>query len=132
MKPSNPDGKIAVPDLPKKTSPVTVAAAWVVVLVPLGWGVYQTDHEDANYQYEINFRYSDALTTADRLTFFRMMAAQVARPFGAIATFMPKPFADRTGSGAHLHFHPADAESGRHLFRADADDHVSGTYRPGG
>jgi glutamine synthetase len=90
-------------------------------LQKLGWGVYQTDHEDANYQYEINFRYSDALTTADRITFFRMMAAQVARPFGAIATFMPKPFADRTGSGAHLHFHLADAESGRNLFLDDAD-----------
>src|SRR5262249_502222 len=37
----------------------------------LGWGVYQCDHEDANYQYEVNFRYADALETADRLIFFR-------------------------------------------------------------
>ena len=36
----------------------------------LGWGVYQTDHEDANFQYEVNFQYADALTTADRLHFF--------------------------------------------------------------
>ncbi len=43
-------------------------------LQKLGWGVYQSDHEDANSQFEINFRYADALTTADRLTFFRMMA----------------------------------------------------------
>ena len=87
----------------------------------LGWGVYQVDHEDANFQFEINFRYADALTTADRLTFFRMMAGQVARRFGAIATFMPKPFADRTGSGAHLHYHLADAETGRNLFLDEAD-----------
>ncbi len=87
----------------------------------LGWGVYQLDHEDANYQYEINFRYADALTTADRLIFFRMMAGQVARKFGAIATFMPKPFADRTGSGAHLHYHLADAETDRNLFLDEND-----------
>jgi glutamine synthetase len=87
----------------------------------LGWGVYQVDHEDANFQFEINFRYAEALTTADRLTFFRMMAGQIARRFGAIATFMPKPFADRTGSGAHLHYHLADAETGRNLFLDEAD-----------
>ena len=39
----------------------------------LGWEVYQSDHEDANGQYEINFVYADALTTADRHTFFKMM-----------------------------------------------------------
>ena len=55
-------------------------------LQQLGWGVYQSDHEDANYQYEVNFRYADALTTADRLTFFRMMLGQVAARHGAIAT----------------------------------------------
>ncbi len=58
----------------------------------LGWGVYQSDHEDANFQYEVNFHYADALTTADRLTFFRMMAGQLAQRAGAIATFMAKPF----------------------------------------
>ena len=36
----------------------------------LDWGVYQTDHEDGNGQYEVNFDYQDALTTADRITFF--------------------------------------------------------------
>ena len=89
----------------------------------LGWGVYQVDHEDANFQYEINFRYAEALVTADRLTFFRMMAGQVARQFGAVATFMPKPFADRTGSGAHLHYHlaEAEAETGRNLFLDETD-----------
>src|SRR5208282_2567221 len=65
----------------------------------LGWGVYQSDHEDANYQYEVNFQYADALVTADRYTLFRMMAGQLALQAGAIATFMAKPFATRTGSG---------------------------------
>jgi glutamine synthetase len=87
----------------------------------LGWGVYQADHEDANGQYEINFRYADALTTADRFIFFKMLAHETARKYGATVTFMPKPFADRTGSGAHLHYHLADAETGRNLFATDHD-----------
>src|SRR6185436_9976503 len=87
----------------------------------LGWGVYQSDHEDANGQYEINYRYADALTTADRFIFFKMLAAETARQHGAIATFMPKPFSDRTGSGAHMHYHLADAETGKNLFTAERD-----------
>jgi glutamine synthetase len=87
----------------------------------LEWGVYQADHEDANGQYEINFKYADALTTADRFIFFKMLASETARQHGAIATFMPKPFTDRTGSGAHMHYHLANAESGKNLFAADKD-----------
>jgi glutamine synthetase len=90
-------------------------------LVRLGWGVYQSDHEDANFQYEVNFQYADALVTADRLTFFRMMAGQLAQRCGAIATFMPKPFSSRTGSGAHMHYHLTDASSGTNLFLDEAD-----------
>jgi glutamine synthetase len=87
----------------------------------LGWGVYQSDHEDANFQYEVNFQYADALETADRCIFFRMMASQLAQRAGAIATFMAKPFASRTGSGAHMHYHLADASTGANLF-ADPSD----------
>jgi glutamine synthetase len=90
-------------------------------LQKLDWGVYQTDHEDANAQYEVNFKYADALTTADRFIFFKMLAAETARKHGAIATFMAKPFSDRTGSGAHLHYHLASAETGRNLFTAEQD-----------
>lgn len=87
----------------------------------LGWGVYQTDHEDGNGQYEINFDYQDALTTADRITFFKMATSQLAKKYGAIATHMPKPFSDRTGSGLHVHFHLADAATGKCVFDDSAD-----------
>ncbi|MBQ17452.1 MAG: type III glutamate--ammonia ligase [Planctomycetaceae bacterium] len=87
----------------------------------LGWGVYQTDHEDGNGQYEVNFDYQDALTTADRITFFKMATSQIAAKHGAIATHMPKPFADRTGSGLHVHFHVADAQTGGNLFLDESD-----------
>jgi glutamine synthetase len=87
----------------------------------LGWGVYQADHEDANGQFEVNFDYADALTTADRVTFFKMATSQIAKKFGAIATHMPKPFSDRTGSGLHIHYHLADAATGKGVFE-DAGD----------
>ncbi|HJN17646.1 MAG TPA: glutamine synthetase beta-grasp domain-containing protein, partial [Armatimonadota bacterium] len=82
----------------------------------LGWGVYQCDHEDANGQFEANFDYADALTTADRYTFFKMMTSQLAQKYGCIATHMAKPFSDQTGNGAHFHFHVADAKTGEYLF----------------
>ena len=85
-----------------------------------GWDVYQSDHEDANGQYEINFVFSDALTTADRYTFFKMMTSQYAQRHGAIATHMAKPFADRTGSGGHIHFHMEDDE-GENVFLDEGD-----------
>ncbi len=44
----------------------------------LGWEPYQCDHEDANGQFEINWTYSDALTTADRHVFFKYMVKTLA------------------------------------------------------
>ncbi|MFE8070345.1 type III glutamate--ammonia ligase [Marinobacteraceae bacterium S3BR75-40.1] len=88
----------------------------------LGWDVYSFDHEDANGQFETDFHYADALTMADRFVFFRMMANEIARKHGAFASFMPKPFADRTGSGAHYNMSLADAKTGRNLFEPEGDD----------
>ena len=87
----------------------------------VGWDAYQSDHEDANGQYEINFVYSDALTTADRYTFFKMMTSQFAQKHGAIATHMAKPFTDRTGSGGHIHYHMEDASTGDNVFLDESD-----------
>ncbi len=72
-------------------------------ITELGWDNYATDHEDGNGQFEQNFRYTDALTTCDRAVFFRYMVETLAHKRGLIATFMPKPFAHLTGSGAHFH-----------------------------
>ena len=69
----------------------------------LGWGNYANDHEDGNGQFEQNFAYADALTTADRVITARYLISVLAERRGMVATFMPKPFADRTGSGLHLH-----------------------------
>lgn len=69
----------------------------------LGWDNYATDHEDANGQFEQNFGFADALTTADRAIFFRYMVESLAQQRGLIATFMPKPFSHLTGNGCHFH-----------------------------
>jgi glutamine synthetase len=87
----------------------------------LGWDVYSFDHEDGIGQFEVDFRYADALTMADRYVFFRLMAHEIARKHGGFATFMPKPYADRAGSGAHYNMSIYDKKSGKNLF-TDADD----------
>jgi len=69
----------------------------------LGWGNYANDHEDGNGQFEQNFDYADAMTTADRVITLRYLLSVVAEKRGMQATFMPKPFTTRTGSGLHMH-----------------------------
>jgi glutamine synthetase len=85
----------------------------------LGWDLYSFDHEDGNGQYEFDFQYSDALTTCDRLIFFRMMAKHYAKEEGLIATMMPKPFANRTGTGAHFNMSLSELASGDNIFACD-------------
>jgi glutamine synthetase len=93
----------------------------VAYLQELGWAPYATDHEDANWQFEINWRYADALTTADRHTFFKWMVKTVAEQHGLLATFMPKPFAHLTGNGAHFHMSLWDSPNQTNLFLAPQD-----------
>ncbi|MDT4933861.1 MAG: glutamine synthetase [Pseudonocardiales bacterium] len=82
----------------------------------LGWDVYSFDHEGGDGQYEFDFGYTDALTMADRMIVFRLMAKHVARSLGCMATFMPKPSQTAFGSGAHLNISLADLDAGRNLF----------------
>jgi glutamine synthetase len=87
----------------------------------LGWGVYSFDHEDGTGQFEIDFKYFEAKMMADRFVFFRLMADEIARRHGAFATFMPKPYADRAGSGAHYNLSLFDLGTKRNLFESKDD-----------
>jgi glutamine synthetase type III len=89
-------------------------------MLSLGWNPYQNDHEDANGQFEMNWDYSDALTTADRHAFFKFMAKSIAEKHGYRATFMPKPFSTLTGSGCHAHISLWDGAT--NLFEKDAGE----------
>lgn len=92
----------------------------------LGWDLYSFDHEDANGQYEFDFNYSDALTMCDRVIFFRELAKRYAMDEGLTATFMPKPFKDKTGNGAHFNMSLYDLQSGANLFACDPKDDPRG------
>jgi glutamine synthetase len=72
-------------------------------MVALGWKPYQSDHEDAHGQFEMNWEFGDALVTADRHAFFKFMTKSVAEKHGLRATFMPKPFANVVPNGCHAH-----------------------------
>jgi glutamine synthetase len=98
-----------------------VMTTLVTYLQELGWAPYATDHEDANCQFEINWHYTDALTTADRHTFFKWMVKTVAEQHGLLATFMPKPFAHLTGNGAHYHMSLWDTQNQTNLFLEPQD-----------
>src|SRR3982074_2400439 len=77
--------------------------AIVDVLERMGFEVEAAHHEVAHGQHEIDFRYADALKTADNIATFRFVVKYVARTFGLIASFMPKPIFGQNGSGMHTH-----------------------------
>ena len=97
-------------------------------MTELGWDVYSFDHEGGDGQYEFEFRYTNALDMADRMLVFRLMAKHVARTLGCIATFMPKPFDQNFGSGAHVNMSLADLETGENRFEAGPGDSANGHH----
>jgi glutamine synthetase len=126
----NPDGSLAIPNPDDKLNKPCYDVRGFVDSFPwldrmatsinaLGWDLYSFDHEDGNGQFEFDFHYSDALTMCDRFTFFRFMAKHYAKEQGLLATMMPKPFAERTGTGAHFNMSLYDLETGRNLFACD-------------
>jgi glutamine synthetase len=96
------------------------------VINDLGWDLYSFDHEDANGQFEFDFKFAGALTTCDRYTFFRMMAKHYAAEQGLTATMMPKPFSNRTGNGAHFNMSLSDLATGANVFACDPKDDPRG------
>jgi glutamine synthetase type III len=85
-------------------------------MLGLGWGPYQSDHEDANGQFEMNWTYDDALVTADRHVFFKFMVKELSQQHRLRATFMPKPFMHLTGNGCHAHVSLWDRTGQTNLF----------------
>ena len=77
--------------------------AMVDTLERMGFEVEAAHHEVAHGQHEIDFRYADALKTADNIATFRFVVKQVATQFGLLASFMPKPIFGQNGSGMHTH-----------------------------
>ncbi|MBA4264582.1 MAG: type III glutamate--ammonia ligase [Comamonadaceae bacterium] len=77
-------------------------------LSALGFDLQQMDHEDANGQYEINYRFDEALAAADRYQLFKLTAQAVAQQHGLHFSTQPKPFRHSPGSGLHFHLSLTD------------------------
>ncbi|RLL83206.1 type I glutamate--ammonia ligase [Petrotoga sp. Shatin.DS.tank11.9.2.9.3] len=75
----------------------------VETLQSMGIRVEAAHHEVANSQHEIDFRYDNALRTADNIQTFKLVVRTIALLNGLWATFMPKPFFGMNGSGMHTH-----------------------------
>jgi glutamine synthetase len=75
----------------------------VLTLEEMGFEIEASHHEVAPGQHEIDFKYSDAVTAADRIQTFKLVVKTVARQHGLHATFMPKPLFGINGSGMHCH-----------------------------
>lgn len=124
----NPDDKLIKPcyDIRGFMGNFTWLDRMATTINDLGWDLYSFDHEDANGQYEFDFTYADALTTCDRFTFFRMMAKQYAEDLGLLATLMPKPYANRTGNGAHFNMSLYELNTKENLFKCKPEDDPRG------
>ena len=74
----------------------------VLTLEDMGFEIESSHHEAAPAQHEIDFRYDEALTTADNIMTFKLVVKTIAKRHGLHATFMPKPKFGINGSGMHL------------------------------
>ena len=75
----------------------------VLALEKMGFNVEASHHEVAPGQHEIDFKYEEALTTADNIATFKFVTKSIAHENGLHATFMPKPVFGENGSGMHVH-----------------------------
>jgi glutamine synthetase len=82
-------------------------------------------HEVANGQHEIGLQYRTAVTAADDIMLSRTVISEIAYRQGLIATFMPKPFPDKNGSGMHLHQSLWGLDGARNLFTSETMGSIS-------
>lgn len=100
----------------------------VSTLELMGFEVEASHHEVAPGQHEIDFRYADALVTADNLSTFRFVVRNIALQHNLHATFMPKPIYGQPGSG--MHTHQSLFKDGRNAFHDEkAPDGISDVMR---
>lgn len=107
-------------DLGPKDMAQEIRAEIIYMLQAMGFEVEASHHEVARGQHEIDFKYDDALTTADNIATFRAVVRAVAGLHGVHATFMPKPISGINGSGMHTHL--SLFQDGSNLFHDDDDE----------
>ena len=91
----------------------------VLTLEEMGFEIETSHHEIAPAQHEIDFRYDEALATADNIMTFKLVVKTIAKRHGLHATFMPKPKSETYGSGMHLNL--SLSKDGTNIFQ-DSND----------
>ncbi len=94
----------------------------ILALENMGMAVEASHHEVASGQHEIDFRYADALTSADNAMTFKYVVKAIAATYNLYATFMPKPIFGINGSGMHAHQSMFDPQ-GKNLFYDPEDQY---------
>jgi len=107
-------------DLAPKDLAQEIRAEVIYTLEEMGFEVEASHHEVARGQHEIDFKYADALTTADNIATFRSVVRATAELHDVHATFMPKPIAGINGSGMHTHL--SLFENGDNAFHDENDE----------
>lgn len=92
-------------------------------LAQMGLKPENSHHEQGPGQNEIDFKFSDALTCADHLLTFKSVVKAIAARNGMFASFMPKPFVDKSGSGMHVNL--SLAQNGVNVFKNKVGEHCA-------
>lgn len=86
----------------------------VLTLEDMGFEIEASHHEAAPAQHEIDFKYDEALRTADNVMTFKLAVKTIAKRFGLFASFMPKPKHGINGSGMHINI--SVSKDGKNIF----------------
>ena len=86
----------------------------VLTLEDMGFEIEASHHEVAPAQHEIDFRYDEALATADKIMTFKLAVKTIAKRHGLFASFMPKPKYGINGSGMHINM--SLSQNGKNIF----------------
>lgn len=92
----------------------------ILTLEDMGFEIESSHHEVAPAQHEIDFRYDEALTTADNIMTFKLVVKTIAKRHGLHATFMPKPKYGINGSGMHINM--SLRRGSRNIFQDTSDE----------
>jgi glutamine synthetase len=108
-------------DLAPKDLASDLRREMIYALESMDFEIEASHHEVAEGQHEIDFKYDDALTTADNIATFRAVVRAIAAESDVHATFMPKPIARINGSGMHTHLSLFDGD-GNNVFHDPSDE----------
>ena len=92
----------------------------IMMLEEMGFDIIASHHEAAPAQHEIDFKYDEALATADNISTFKLAVKTIARRHGLHATFMPKPKHGVNGSGMHINM--SLSKNGKNIFSDESDE----------